>query len=401
MTTFTDDFNRADGSVGASWTQVSGTWTIASNRLSPGTTGTGLVLTAVTAMATNDNSAQATIAVTAAASQGVWCRGNSGITQGYLWRNDGTTWTLFSVLGGSFTSIGTFAAAAVSGDVAKVQAVGSTIKGFVNGVQQVSVTNTVVTTGTSVGIRSDGASALRYDDFTGADVTSGTTAVAGQAAGSGTAYAPRAGAAAVAGQAAGTGTAYAPGAALVGTAGTASGSGTAYAPGTGTAPSPATAAGSGTAYAPRAGAAPSPATAAGTGTAYAPGAALAGTVGQAAGTGTVFAPVGALAGTAGRASGTGTAYAPATAAVVIAVAGHASGAGTAYTPGTAIVVTAAAGHASGSAHAVSVQAPVSAYQETVSGREPSTDASGRGPSASISGRLPGTAASGREPFAPA
>jgi len=341
VTTFTDDFNRADGSVGASWTQVSGTWTIASNRLSPGTTGTGLVLTAVTAMATNDNSAQATIAVTAAASQGVWCRGNSGITQGYLWRNDGTTWTLFSVLGGSFTSIGTFAAAAVSGDVAKVQAVGSTIKGFVNGVQQVSVTNTVVTTGTSVGIRSDGASALRYDDFTGADVTSGTTAVAGQAAGSGTAYAPRAGAAAVAGQAAGTGTAYAPGAAL------------------------------------------------------------AGTVGQAAGTGTVFAPVGALAGTAGRASGTGTAYAPATAAVVIAVAGHASGAGTAYTPGTAIVVTAAAGHASGSAHAVSVQAPVSAYQETVSGREPSTDASGRGPSASISGRLPGTAASGREPFAPA
>jgi hypothetical protein len=101
----------------------------------------------------------------------VWCRGNTGFTSGYLWRNDGTSWVLFSNVGGTFTSIGSFAGAAVAGDVAKVQAVGSTIKGFVNGVQRVSVTDTAVATGTSVGLRAESTNVLRFDDFTGADVS--------------------------------------------------------------------------------------------------------------------------------------------------------------------------------------------------------------------------------------
>jgi hypothetical protein len=175
MTTFTDDFNRADGSPGANWVQVSGTWSIITNRLSSGSAGGTIVIRAATAMSTNDNSAQVTIATTGAVSHGVWCRGNTTITQGYLWRNDGTSWNLFSVVGGSFVSVGSFAGAAVAGDVAKIQAVGSTIKGFVNGVQRVSVTDTAVTTGTSVGIRAESSNLLRFDDFTGADVTSGTT----------------------------------------------------------------------------------------------------------------------------------------------------------------------------------------------------------------------------------
>lgn len=175
MTTFTDDFNRADGSPGANWTQVSGTWSIISQQLSSGSAGGTVVIRATGAMATNDNSAQVTIAATAAVSHGVWCRGSSTLTSGYLWRNDGTSWNLFSVVGGSFTSIGSFSGAAVAGDVAKVQAIGSTIKGFVNGIQRVSVTDTNVTTGTSVGIRAESTSTLRFDDFTGADVTTGTT----------------------------------------------------------------------------------------------------------------------------------------------------------------------------------------------------------------------------------
>jgi hypothetical protein len=184
VTTFTDDFNRADGSPGANWTQVSGTWTIVSNQLSSGNAGGTIILRATGAMATNDHSAQITIAATAAVSHGVWCRGNSNISQGYLWRNDGTSWNLFSVVGGSFTSIGSYAAAAVAGDIAKIQAVGSTIKGFVNGVQRVSVTDTAVATGTSVGLRAESTNLLRFDDFTAADVATGTT---GDAALSGTA----------------------------------------------------------------------------------------------------------------------------------------------------------------------------------------------------------------------
>ncbi|MFE6126792.1 hypothetical protein ACFQ6Q_00745 [Streptomyces sp. NPDC056437] len=176
MTTFTDDFNRADSSIlGANWVEVSGDWSIVSSRLSSGSAGGTIILRAAGAMATNDHYAQVTIATTAAASHGVWCRGNANISQGYLWRNDGTSWNLFSVVGGSFTSIGSFAGAAVNGDVAKVQAVGSTIKGFVNGVQRVSVTDTNVTTGTSVGLRAESVSTLRFDDFAAADVTIGVT----------------------------------------------------------------------------------------------------------------------------------------------------------------------------------------------------------------------------------
>ena len=204
MTTFSDDFNRANGSPGANWVAVSGTWSIISNQLSSGSAGGTIVLRAATAMATNDNYAQVTIATTSAVSHGVWCRGNSTLTQGYLWRNDGTSWNLFWVVGGSFTSIGSFAGAAANGDVAKVQAVGSTIKGFVNGVQRVSVTDTAVATGTSVGIRAESVSALRFDDFSAADVTSGTT---GDAALTGTATPSAAGLRATAGAAALTATA--------------------------------------------------------------------------------------------------------------------------------------------------------------------------------------------------
>lgn len=185
MTTFTDDFNRADSTnLGAGWVEVTGDWSIVSNQLSSGSAGGTIILRASTSMATSDNSAQVTIAATAAVSHGVWCRGSTSLSSGYLWRNDGTSWNLFSVVGGSFTNIGSYTAAAVAGDVAKIQAVGSTIKGFVNGVQRVSVTDTNVATGTSVGIRAESTNALRFDDFTGADVTTG---VSGDAALSNTA----------------------------------------------------------------------------------------------------------------------------------------------------------------------------------------------------------------------
>ena len=178
MTSFSDDFNRADSTdLGANWVEVSTTdWAIVSNRLSPGAAGGTIVVRAATAMASSDHYAQVTIAATTSASQGVWCRGDSTLANGYLWRNNGSNWTLFKVVAGSFTAIGSaFVAAAAPGDVAKIQAVGSTIKGYVNGIERASVTDTAVTSGTSVGIRSDSTSALRYDDFSAADVVAGAT----------------------------------------------------------------------------------------------------------------------------------------------------------------------------------------------------------------------------------
>lgn len=176
MASFSDDFNRANSTdLGAGWVEVSGDWSIVSTQLSPGSSGGTIILRAAGAMDSSDNFAQITIAATTSASQGVWCRGNANISQGYLWRNSGSSWDLFAVVGGSFIMIGTYAVAAAPGDVAKVQAVGTTIKGYVNGIERVSVTDTNVTTGTSVGLRSESAGGLRYDDFTAGDVTAGAT----------------------------------------------------------------------------------------------------------------------------------------------------------------------------------------------------------------------------------
>ncbi|MEU8525268.1 hypothetical protein AB0C77_06645 [Streptomyces sp. NPDC048629] len=174
MASFADDFNRADSTnLGAGWVEVSGDWSIVSNQLSPGSDGGTIILRAAGAMDSSDHSAQVTIAATTAASHGVWCRGNSGFSSGYLWRNDGSEWTLFSVASSTFTAIGSYTAAAAPGDIAKLQTVGSTIKGYVNGVQRVSVTDTAVPTGTSVGLRTISSGAIRFDDFTAADITAG------------------------------------------------------------------------------------------------------------------------------------------------------------------------------------------------------------------------------------
>ena len=175
MTSFSDDFNRPDGAPGANWVQVSGVWSIISQQLSPGTTGTTVLLRAATAMATSDNFAQVTITATTAVTQGVWCRGDNTLTTGYAVRNNGTSWDLFSVVSSAFTNIGTYSAAAVAGDTVKIQAVGSTIKAFINGVERISVTNTAVATGTTVGIRSQANSTLRYDNFSAADVAASYT----------------------------------------------------------------------------------------------------------------------------------------------------------------------------------------------------------------------------------
>jgi len=176
MATFSDNFDRADNSdLGPNWVEVSGDWSISSGRLSPGAAGGTIILRAAASMDTSDNFAQATIAATGSVSQGVWCRGNANITSGYLWRNNGSEWDLFSVVGGSFTVLGTYVAPAAVNDIAKVQAVGSTIKCFVNGVERVSVTNTDIPTGTNVGIRCESSASVLWDNFVSGDVSAGAT----------------------------------------------------------------------------------------------------------------------------------------------------------------------------------------------------------------------------------
>jgi hypothetical protein len=176
VASFSDDFDRPDSTdLGAGWVEVSGDWSVISGRASPGVSGGTVILRTAGAMASNDHYAQVTIAATTAVSQGVWCRGDTTLDNGYLLRNNGSSWALFKVVSGAFTSIGSYAAAAVAGDVVKVQAVGSTIKAFINGTERISVTDTAVTTGTYAGIRSEANTGLRFDNFSAADVVAGAT----------------------------------------------------------------------------------------------------------------------------------------------------------------------------------------------------------------------------------
>jgi hypothetical protein len=176
MTTFTDSFDRTDStSLGPDWAEVSGDWAVSGNQLSPGNSGGTIILRAASTMASSDHYVQATIAATTAASHGIWGRGNSNITAGYLLRNDGSGWDLFAVVGGSFTAIGSYAVAAAPGDVVKLEMIGSTIKGYINGVARITATDTSVTTGTNVGFRSESSAAIRFDNFTAADISAGAT----------------------------------------------------------------------------------------------------------------------------------------------------------------------------------------------------------------------------------
>jgi hypothetical protein len=126
MTTFTDSFDRTDStSLGPDWAEVSGDWAVSGNQLSPGNSGGTIILRAASTMASSDHYVQATIAATTAASHGIWGRGNSNITAGYLLR--------------------------------------------------ITATDTSVTTGTNVGFRSESSAAIRFDNFTAADISAGAT----------------------------------------------------------------------------------------------------------------------------------------------------------------------------------------------------------------------------------
>lgn len=172
MTSYVDDFNRADSTTVTGWIESGDDWSIKSNMLAPGISSLGII-TYNSPLTSDDHYCQAVISVATSSSMGVYCRADgTSFNSGYLWRNNGSSWNLFYNVGGSFTSIASYAAGASNGDVAKIQAVGSTITAYVNGIQRASVTNTEVSSGKYVGIRCEASSTCRFDNFAAADVGS-------------------------------------------------------------------------------------------------------------------------------------------------------------------------------------------------------------------------------------
>lgn len=168
MATYSDDFNRPNSTTIGNWTEWGDDWSIVDNQLAPGTTAIGLVVYS-SALATSDHYAEITLSTAVPSSMGVIARSSIDTGTYYLWRSDGTSWTLFRQIGGNFVDIGSYVAPGADGDVARLECIGSTIKGYVNGIERVSTTNTEITTGLYAGVRSAASATARFDNFVASD----------------------------------------------------------------------------------------------------------------------------------------------------------------------------------------------------------------------------------------
>ncbi|MBL8159302.1 hypothetical protein JNJ66_02505 [Candidatus Saccharibacteria bacterium] len=169
MAAYSDNFNRPDSTSLGNWSEIVDDWSIVGNQLAPGLSTTGVVLYG-SQLDTPDHYVEVTVTNASTSSMGVVARSDISGNDFYLFRNNGFTWTLFRNVGGSFNPIGAeYTAAAVSGDMVRLECTGSTIRGYVNGIVRVTVTDTLITTGRYAGVRSTASSTTRYDNFTAAD----------------------------------------------------------------------------------------------------------------------------------------------------------------------------------------------------------------------------------------
>ncbi len=162
---FVDDFNRANGALGANWSVLNGaSLTVVSNEAASPDANTNHMKT-VAVVSSSNMYAQATMK-TSGASLGVGARFPSSASEtGYVWRYNGTDCTLFVVSAGSFSSIGSAYTATLSvGAVLRIEVEGTAIRGYVDGVLRASATNSTVTSGGNGSLRI-GGTAGRLDDY--------------------------------------------------------------------------------------------------------------------------------------------------------------------------------------------------------------------------------------------
>jgi hypothetical protein len=173
-----DNFNRANGSLGPNWTAISdGGMSIASDQVI-GTVGatTGDIRTAETY--TSDQSSQVTVTSTAL-SGGQWvgpavrmqASGQNAYVGLYYWNFGSPEMLIFARISGGWSQLGSYNSGALSaGTTLMLQAVGSTITFWANGVLRISVTDGTFTGG-APGIMAYGNATA--DNWSGQDATSG------------------------------------------------------------------------------------------------------------------------------------------------------------------------------------------------------------------------------------
>ena len=161
----TDSFNRADNAstmgntdTGQTWVPNSGTWGISSNRAYESASAPGGQRTTVVDSGMSDCNVQVTF--TTYDDTGL-CFRSTDDNNHFL----NNTSELFRKQSGGYTSLGYFSSTFGSGDVMKVELNGTSIKVYRNGSLVLSATSSFNQTATKHGLRKNGASTSRFDDF--------------------------------------------------------------------------------------------------------------------------------------------------------------------------------------------------------------------------------------------
>ena len=168
-TQVTDNFNRADGSLGANWTVTgTATWSVVSNKAQT-TTVAGYTNASYTGSAfANDQYAQARIiAFTGGGKAGVGVRMNSVNTDGYFCESTGAAAQMIKIVSGSQSNLVTLSVFPGAGDTIKIGVIGTAVTCYNNGAPIGSVTDSSLTTG-SAGIQGVNSS-VTVDNFKAGD----------------------------------------------------------------------------------------------------------------------------------------------------------------------------------------------------------------------------------------
>jgi hypothetical protein len=142
----TDDFNRADGGLGANWTSsrfVSNPPLIASNKAVGGFALGGISSAIYTGSAfTNDQYSKAVIATIGAGDPSVWVRAESpgnAVTGYYAEFTSGSQVQIFKSTATSLAS--TAISVLIAGDVIELRVIGTTLSAYLNGALLVQTTD--------------------------------------------------------------------------------------------------------------------------------------------------------------------------------------------------------------------------------------------------------------------
>lgn len=170
----TDNFDRADGGLGANWTTLEGGFTITSNNARP-TTG-GANNTVYYSGVTLPDDQFSSCRIVAADDGGPICRVSTGPNY-YLGLVRASIVAIYKNVNGSFTLLDS--AAGINTDVghlARLEAQGTAIRLYYNNVLLLNVTDAALASGAG-GIYNFGNGGGQYDDFE-ADALGGGSAVA-------------------------------------------------------------------------------------------------------------------------------------------------------------------------------------------------------------------------------